>query len=40
MLLIVRGEFNKFPDSFVQAFKIVIDSWKFTLLMLYILWDD
>ncbi len=25
---------------FVQAFKIVIDSWKFTMLLLYILWDD
>ena len=25
---------------FVQAFKIVADSWKFTMLLLYILWDD
>ena len=25
---------------FVQAFKIVVDSWKFTILLLYILWDD
>ena len=25
---------------FVQAFKIVVDSWKFTMLFLYILWDD
>ena len=25
---------------FVQAFKIVVDSWKFTMLLLYILWDD
>ena len=24
----------------VQAFKIVVDSWKFTMLLLYILWDD
>ena len=24
---------------FLQAFKIVIDSWKFTMLLLYILWD-
>ena len=23
-----------------QTFKIVIDSWKFTMLLLYILWDD
>ena len=34
------GAFNKFPDFFVLAFKIAIDSWKFTMLMLYILWDD
>ena len=25
---------------FVWAFKIVIDSWKFSMLLLYILWDD
>ena len=25
---------------FVQEFKIVVDSWKFTRLLLYILWDD
>ena len=36
----IRGAFNKFPDFFVQAFKIVIDSWKFTMLLLYTLWDD
>ena len=36
----VCGGFNKFPDFFVQAFKIVIDSWKFSMLLLYILWDD
>ena len=29
-----------FPDFFVQAFKIVVDSWKFCMLLLYILWDD
>ena len=29
-----------FQTFFVQAFKIVIDSWKFTILLLYILWDD
>ena len=23
----LRGAFNKFPDIFVQAFKIVVDSW-------------
>ena len=29
-----------FQTFFVQAFKIVVDSWKFTTLLLYILWDD
>ena len=36
----LRGAFNKFPNVFVQAFKIVVDSWKFSMLLLYILWDD
>ena len=36
----IRGAFNKFPDFFVQAFQIVVDSWKFGMLLLYILWDD
>ena len=36
----VHGAFNKFPDFFAQALKIVIDFWKFSMLMLYILWDD
>ena len=36
----VRGEFNKFPDFLVQAFKIVVDSWKLSMLLLYILWND
>ena len=37
----LRGAFNRFPDFFVQAFKIVVDSRKFsTLLLLYILWVD
>ena len=40
MLLNLRGAFNKFPDCFVQTFKIVVDSWKFSILLLYILWDD
>ena len=31
------GAFNKFPDLFVQVFKIVIDSLKFSMLLLYIL---
>ena len=29
-----------FQTFFVQAFKIVIDSWKFSVLLLYILSDD
>ena len=29
-----------FQTFFVQVYKIVIDSWKFTMLLLYILWDD
>ena len=29
-----------FQTFFVLAFKIVVDSWKFTMLLLYILWDD
>ena len=29
------------PQTFlVQAFKFVVDSWKFNMLLLYILWDD
>ena len=36
----IRVAFNEFPDLFfVQAFKIVVDSWKFSKLLLYILWD-
>ena len=29
-----------FQTFFVWAFTIVLDSWKFTMLLLYILWDD
>ena len=29
-----------FRTFFVQAFKIVIGSWKFSMLLLYILWDE
>ena len=29
-----------FQKFFVWAFRIVVDSWKFTILLLYILWDD
>ena len=38
--MVLRGVFNKFPDFFVQASKIVVDTWKFSMLLLYILWDD
>ena len=31
---------KSFQTFFVQAFKIVVDSWKFSMLLLYILWDD
>ena len=36
----LRGAFNKFLDIFVRAYKIGVDSWKFGMLLLYILWDD
>ena len=29
-----------FQTFFVQAFKIVVDSWTFSILLLYISWDD
>ena len=29
-----------FQTFFVWVFKIVVDSWKFSMLLLYILWDD
>ena len=36
----IRGSFNRFPDFFVQGLKMFIDSWKFSMLLLYIVWDD
>ena len=36
----IRDSVNKIQDFFVQAFKIGLDSWKFTMLLLYIFWDD
>ena len=37
----LQGSLNKFPAFFfVQAFNIVIDSWKYSILLLYILWND
>ena len=35
-----QGAYNKFPDIFVWAFKIDVDSGKFSMLLLYILRDD
>ena len=29
-----------FQPFYVQAFKLVVDSWKFSMLLLFILWDD
>ena len=29
-----------FQTFFVQAFKIIVDFWKFSMLLPYILWDD
>ena len=36
----LRQAFNNFPDFFVQAFKFVVDSWTFSMLLLYTLWYD
>ena len=36
----IRCAFNKFPEFFVLAFKIDVDSWKYRMILLYILWDD
>ena len=35
-----EGHTISFQTFFVCAIKIVIDSWKFSMLLLYILWDD
>ena len=40
IIIYLHGAFNNFPDFFVWAFKIVVDSWQFTMLLLYIFWDD
>ena len=34
------GLINKFPDFLEQSSKIVVDTWKFSMLLLYILRDD
>ena len=36
----IHGYSISFQTFLVQAFKIVVDSWKFTMLLLYILWDE
>ena len=33
----IRGAFNKFPDIYIQTFKIVVDFWKFSMLLLDII---
>ena len=40
MIIEICSAFNKFPDFFILVFKVVVDSWKFPMLLLYILWDD
>ena len=39
-LYIYKGPSMSFQTFFVQAFKIFVDSRKFSMLLLYILWDD
>ena len=31
---------KSFQTFFVQAFKIVVDAWEVSMLLLYIFWDD
>ena len=40
--VILRYEVHSifFQTFFVWVFKIVVDSWKFSMLLLYILWND
>ena len=40
LISVILGPSISFQTFFVQAFKIVVDSWKFTTLLLYIFWDD
>ena len=35
-----EGHTISFQTFFVRPFKFVVDSWKFTMLLLYILWDN
>ena len=34
------GHSISFQTFFERAFKIVVDTWQFSMLLLYILWDD
>ena len=44
LLLVICAAFNKFPDIyiyfFLQAFYIVADAWKFSMLLLNLLRND
>ena len=40
LYIYMRGAFNKSPDFFLQAFNIVVDSSKFIMVLIIILWDD
>ena len=34
----IHGAFKKFPDFFfVQAFKMVVDSWKFSVIAIHLM---
>ena len=35
-----EGHTISFQTFFVREFKILVDSWQFSMLLLYILWDD
>ena len=39
-ILDISVTFNKFPHFFVQAFRIDVDSLNFSMLLLYMQWDD
>ena len=39
-MIYLRMPSISFQTFFVQAFKIVIDTWEFNMLLLYTLWDD
>ena len=36
----LQDAYDKLPDFFVWVFKIGVDSWKFSMLLLNMLWDD